>query len=60
MSSRAATGMAVATAIVSKAIATTLTHRPMVSRRFETAGAATVGPAVSETVMGSVHHFKPG
>ena len=52
--------MAVATAMVSKAIAITLAHRPIVSRRCETAGGATVGAAVSETVMGTVHHFKPG
>ena len=50
--------MAVATAITSKAIATTLMQMPIVSRRCDTEAAASArGSAVSETVMPPVHHL---
>ena len=50
--------MAVATAIASKAMATTLMQMPIVSRRCDTEAAASVrGSTVSEAVMPPVHHL---
>jgi hypothetical protein len=51
--------MAVATAMVSNAMATMLMHSPTVSRRSDTAGAAVGWSTISELVTASVHHLKP-